>query len=147
MALEVVDGRERQAAGRGDRLRRRDADEQRADEARPLRDADERDVAERRAGPAQRVVERRVGELEVMARRDLRHDAAVRVVDALRRDDVREHVAVAADDRRARVVAARLDGEDEARAHAGAGFGTSSKRPDSVIGVRHMMTASSPLSW
>ena len=146
VALEVVDRRERQAARGGDRLRGRDADEQRADEPRPLRDADERDVVERRAGAAQRVVDRGVGELEVVARGDLRHDAAVGVVDALRGDDVRQHVAVAGDDRRARVVAARLDREDEVH-QTGAGFGTSSKRPESVIGVRHMMTASSPLSW
>ena len=84
-----------------------------------------------------------------MARGDLRHDAAVGVVDALRGDDVRAHLAVAGDDRRAGVVAARL----EARGSGSCGLmratalGTSSKRPASVDWVRHMITASSPLSW
>ena len=135
VALEVVDGRQRQPARGGDRLRGRDADEQRADEARPLRDRDEVDVGERRAGAAQRVVDGGVGELEVVARGDLRHDAAVGVVDALRGDDVRAHLAVARDDRRAGVVAAGLQREDElGRAHTGAGLGTSSYVPASVDG-------------
>ena len=100
------------------------------------------DVVERRAGLAQRVVDDRVDQLEVMARGDLGHDAAEAVVHALGGDDVRVHRAVVADDRRARVVARGLEGED----HAGAAFGTSSSVPRSVAGVRHMTTASSPLS-
>ena len=59
---------------------------------------DEVDVVEPGAGPAQRVGDHRVGELEVVAARDLGHDAAVAVVDALRGDDVGADLAVAADD-------------------------------------------------
>jgi hypothetical protein len=146
VTLQVVDGRERQAARGGDRLRGRHADQQRADEPGALRHGDEPDVVERRAGATQRVVDRRVGELEVVARGDLRHDAAVGVVDALRRDDVGAQLAVGGDDGRARVVAARLEREDE-RHGTDEALGTSSRPPASVDWVRHITTASSPLSW
>ena len=118
------------------------ADEQRADQPRALRDRDERDVVERRAGPRERVVDHGVDELQVMARGDLRHDAAERVVHALRGDDVGQHLARGRHHRRARVVAGGLERED----HTGEAFGTSSSEPRSVAGVRHMITASSPLS-
>jgi hypothetical protein len=163
VALEVVDGRERQAARRGDPLRRGDADEQRAGEAGALRDGDELDVVEGRARARERVVDDDVREVEVVARGDLGHDAAVRVVDALGGHDVGPHLAVAGHDGGAGVVAAGLDPEDVPGLRPGNGigfadaghgpnatgpaFGTSSVRPSSVAGVRHMMRASSPLSW
>ena len=50
-----------------------------------------------------------VDQLEVVARGDLRDDAAEAVVDALRGDDVRADLAVGRDDGRAGVVAAGLD--------------------------------------
>jgi hypothetical protein len=75
------------------------------------------------------VVDDRVDELEVVARGDLRHHAAEAVVDALGGDDVGEDLAAVGDDGGAGVVAGGLERED----HAG--------------GVlRHMITASSPLS-
>ena len=75
VALEVVDGDERHTARPRDRLGGREADEQRADEARPLRHADAVDVLEAEPG----VVERRANdgrdELE-MASEATRHDSA-----------------------------------------------------------------------
>ena len=49
VALQVVDRRQRQPARGREPLRRRDADQQRADQPRPLRDRDQLDVVERRA--------------------------------------------------------------------------------------------------
>ena len=64
------------------------------------------------AGPGERVVDDGVDQLEVVARGDLRHDAAEAVVHALGGDDVGADLAVAGDDRRARVVARRLERQD-----------------------------------
>ena len=96
MALQVVDRRERQPPRGGEPLRGRDADEQRADEPGPLRDRDQLDVVEPAPAARERVVDDRVDELEVVARGDLRHDAAVAVVHALRGDDVGADLARAA---------------------------------------------------
>jgi hypothetical protein len=71
VALQVVDRDERQPARGGDPLGGRHPDEQRADEARALRDRHRVDVAELGAGPRQRVVDRRAGQLEVVAAGDL----------------------------------------------------------------------------
>ena len=88
--VQVVDRRERKPPRPRERLRRGDADEQRADEARAARDADEVDVVERRVRLAERLPDDRQHELEVPPRRDLRHDAAeARVELGLRGDDVR----------------------------------------------------------
>ena len=88
VALEVVDGDERQPARPGERLRRGEADEQRADEPGPLGDGDSLDVVERHAGRSERLAHDRSDELEVAPRRDLGHDAAVAGVEiGLRRDD------------------------------------------------------------
>jgi len=82
-----------------------------------------------------------VHELDVVPRGPLRHDAAEAPVHALGGHDVGQQLARARDDRGARVVARRLDGEDHATP------GTSSSVPRSVAGVRHITIASSPLSW
>ena len=142
VALEVVDGRQRQPPRGGQALGGGDADEQRADQARALGDRDQLGVVERGARLGEGVVDDRVDELEVVARGDLGHDAAVAVVDALGGDDVRADLAGAGDHRRAGVVAGRLERED----HSGCAFGTSSSGPRRVAGVRHITTASSPLS-
>ena len=95
--VQVVDGDERQPPRPRERLRRRDADEERADQPRPGRDRDGVDVVERRAGAAERLLDHGRDELEVPPRRDLRDDPAVpRVQLRLRRDDVREDLAVRA---------------------------------------------------
>ena len=129
MAVEVVDGGERQPAGGGERLGGRDADQQRADQPRALGDRYELDVVEGGLRAGERVVDDGVDELEVVARGDLRHDAAEAVVHPLARDHVRADLAGSGDDRGAGVVAGGLERED----HAGGC-------------ERHMITASSPLS-
>ena len=58
--------------------------------------------------------------------------------------------AAGREERGARVVAARLDREDHGAGVdgvTGPAAGMSSSEPFSVAGVRHMMRASSPLSW
>jgi hypothetical protein len=127
--VQVVDGHERQPAGGGERLGGRDTDQQGADQTRPLGDGHALDVVEGGAGAGERVIDDGVDELEVVARRDLRHHAAEARVHALRGDDVRADLARGGDDGGAGVVAGGLDREDHA---AGC--------------VRHMITASSPLS-
>ena len=94
MALEVVDRDERQAPRPRERLRGRDPDEQRADETRALRDGDPLDALERSSRFGERLADDGRHELEVAARRDLGHDAAVaRVQVGLRGDDRREHAS------------------------------------------------------
>ncbi len=142
--LEVVDAGQRQPGGGRDALGRRDPDQQRADEPRALRDGHQLHDAQRGAGAPQRVVDDVVDQLEVVARGDLGHDAAVAVVDALRGDHVGRDRPVATHERRAGVVAAGLQRQDH---RTGPALGTSSSEPASVAGVRHMIRASSPLSW
>ena len=88
VAVQVIDGRERQLVRRGERLRGREADEQRRDQPRAAGDGDELDVGQPDAGAGERVVDDVADQLEVVARGDLRDDAAVAVVDPLRRDHV-----------------------------------------------------------
>ena len=77
-----------------------------------------------------------------------RYDTAETRVHLLRGDHVGGDRSVTPDERGARVVAARLEREDHGRWWAtGSASGTSSRRPRSVAGVRHMISASSPLSW
>ena len=136
MAVEVVDRRQRQLVGGGHRLGRRQPHEQSGDEARPPRDGHELDVGQLRAGLMQRILDRRADKLEVVAAGDLRDDAAIAVVDPLGRDDVGTDLAGACDDCRTGVVAGGLESEDHP------------PRPtwEVVSRVRHMITASSPLS-
>ena len=127
--VEVVDPDERQATRPRDRLRGGDADEQRADQPRPLRHGDAVDVVERRARLGERLADDRRDELEVAARGNLGDDAAVaRVQIGLRGDDARANLPVLRDERRRGLVATRLDPEDQASASF------------------HMMSASSRLS-
>ena len=135
--MQVVDRRERQFVGGGEALRGRDPDEQRRDQTGPARDRDHVEVGERRAGARERVVDDVADQVEMVTRRDLGHDPAVAVVDALGGDHVRADLAVVGDDRRARVVTARLEREDHPDA-----LGV-----DAVSAVRHMISASSPVSW
>ena len=94
-------------------LRRLHADEQRADEPRPLRHRDRREVGEARLRFRHRRLDDRHDRLEVVARGELRHDAAVGGVDrGLARDDVREDAPAVLDDRGRGLVAGGLDAED-----------------------------------
>jgi hypothetical protein len=76
VAVEVVDGRERQSPCPRERLGCRETDEERSDQARPLGDGDRVDVVEARSGFAERLLDNGCDELEMPARCDLRHDAA-----------------------------------------------------------------------
>ena len=127
VAVQVVDGRERQPAGGGERLGGGDADEQRADQAGALGHGDRLDVVQRRARLLQRVVDDHVDQLEVVARGVLGHDAAEAVVDPLGGDDAGADLAVAGHDGGAGVVAARLEREDHVNGPTA--FGTSSSEP------------------
>ena len=147
--LEVVDPVEGQVGGQRQTLGRRYADQQCARQPRALRDRHSVDPLQPHVGPGQRIVHHRAHQLEVTPGSDLRYHAAICVVDPLRRDDVREDLSTRADDRRAGVVAAGLQREQGA-AHerlTGPAAGTSSRLPRRVAGVRHMISASSPLSW
>ncbi len=152
MALDVVDGGERQLARGGERLGGGEPHEQRPHEARTAGRGDEPDVVERAAGIAQRLLDHEVHELQVVAGGDLGDHAAEAVVDSLRGDRVRAHRAAGrVEHRGAGVVAAALQRENRAccrrTAHTNPGLGTSSSEPVNVAGVRHMTSASSPLSW
>ena len=128
--VQVVDRDERKAARPCKRLGGGHADEQRADQPGALRDRDAVDAVERRAGLGERLADHRRDELEMTARRDLGDDPAeARVQVRLRRDDVRTQLAVVGDERRGRLVAGRLDAEDQTE-----------------TGSFHMMSASSRLS-
>ncbi len=140
----MVDGHEWQLASGRQRLGRRQPDEQRSDQARSLRRGDQADLVEAAASDLERTIYDRVDELQVMARGDLGHDAAEVLVRRLRGDHVGADAPVLVDHRGARVVAARLQREDP---HTGPGLGTSSSEPTRVAGVRHITSASSPLSW
>ena len=86
--MQVVDRGERKLAGRRQGLGGAEADEQRRDEARPARGGDQLDVVERHAGGAQRLVDHRRQQRQVVARRDLRHHPTEAVMHSLRGDDV-----------------------------------------------------------
>ena len=132
--VEMVDGDQRHAARPCDRLGRREADEQRADESGTLRDGDCVHLLQGRVGFDERLPDDRKDELEVVPGGDLGHDATVlRVQVRLRGDDRGEHLAFLADDRRRGLVAGGLDSED----HDATSLGVAS---------RHMIRASSRLS-
>ena len=96
------------------RLRRAQADEQRAGEPRPARDRDPLDAVEALPGFGERLVDRRDDELEVPARRDLGDDAAEpRVQLGLGGDDVGEDPPVGGYERRRGLVTGRLETEDQ----------------------------------
>jgi len=98
------------------------------------------EVGERGACLAQRVGDGIVDQLQVVPGGDLRDHPAIAIVNSLRGDHVGEDPALRGDDRRARVVATGLQGKYAAGAHPAA------PGVEIVSAVRHMMTASSPLS-
>ncbi len=131
--MQMVDRGERQPVRPRERLRGGDADEQRADEPRAARDADELEPVERCVRVGERLADDGHHELEMPPRRDLGHDAAeARVQVGLRGDDVREDLAVTRYDGGRRFVARSLQRKDHAT--------------DCACGSRHMISASSRLS-
>ena len=76
MRLEVVDGDERLAARQRHALARHQPDEHAANQARPSRGRDAVEVPGRDFGAGERASDEPVDDLDMGARRDLRHDAA-----------------------------------------------------------------------
>ena len=114
MAFEVVDRDERDPPRERQRLRGRESDEERADQTRTGRGGDEPDVLERDGRRGERLLERRREVLEVRARGDLRHDAAVgRVRGELGGDDVGQDAPVAVEHGDRGLVAGGFDAEDQ----------------------------------
>ncbi len=119
MPVQVVDGDERQAARPRDGFRSLQADEQRADQARSVRDGDTLDAVERRPGALECLPQNRRNQLEVTPGCHLRNDSSVaRMQLRLRRDDVGEHAAVVCDDCRGGLVARGFYRQDGLFAHA-----------------------------
>ena len=77
MPLEVIDRHKRDIPRPGDRLGRRDADEEGTDETGATRHPNPCDVAESHPRLGQCLADDRTDQLEVTARRDLWHHAAV----------------------------------------------------------------------
>ena len=133
MPVEMIDRDEREPSCPGDRLRGGDADEQGADQTGAGGHADEPHVVEPDPCLLQRIAHDGRDQLEVAARRDLRHDAAVtRVQVGLRGDDVGEDVAVRCDDGRGGLVAGGLEAEDHGASRSGRI--TPSRRPEPAPG-------------
>ena len=110
VAVQVVHRNEREPARGGERLGRRQAHQQRADQPRPARDGDGLDLLELRLGLLERLGEHRSDQLEVPTRGDLGDDAAVACVQrGLRGNDVRADAPVSCDERDGRLVARGLD--------------------------------------
>src|SRR5204862_6418739 len=110
---------ERQARGRGRRLRERHAHEQRPDKAGTLRDRDGAEIAPSRGRLVERAVDNAADVADVLPRRQLGNDAAPFAMDLrLRRDNVRadgpgpRRVAGFLDDSRRCLVAGGLDAEN-----------------------------------
>ena len=134
VAVEMVDRSERQTQRPRERLRRREPDEERADQPGPARDRDALEVGQLGSRLAERLADHGRDELEVPPRRDLGHDPSVaRMEVGLRGDDVRADLSVVRDQRRRGLVTRRLEPEDQALA-------------GSRTGSFHMIRASSRLS-
>src|ERR1044071_726310 len=96
MSFEMIDRYDRNAEAVGETLSAGDADEERADESRSRGDGDRVDVAPFRVRVAERARNERKKMLEMLARRDLRHDAAERLMPLdLRRNQIHTHVSIA----------------------------------------------------
>ncbi len=114
VAFEVVDAHDRRAVHPGQRLGRRAADEERADEPGPLGHRDAVEIAQPHPGLRERPANDGHDHLEVAARGELGHDAAVGGVDiVLGGDDAREHLAPAVEHGGGGLVARRLDAEHD----------------------------------
>ena len=113
VALDVVDRDERLARRVRQRLRRGDADEQRAHQARAVGYGDGVHVRKGHVCLFEALVHDRVHALHMLAGGDLRHHAAVhRVQRNLRGDDRGDDLPAVADDRRRRLVAAGFNRQD-----------------------------------
>src|ERR1043166_227642 len=113
----MVHGDQRNAETVADPLSAGDADEERADQARSRRHRDRLHVRPLCTRVAERTVHERKEMLQMLARGDLRYDAAERLVPLdLRGDEVHAHAAVVAEERDRGLVAGSLDPENHLRA-------------------------------
>ena len=106
----MIHRNERLIQSLGERFGVGDADEQCADQAGALRDADGVDVLEREVGFAESFADYRDDLPEMFARSEFRHDAAVLAVNIdLRSDNAGENFAAVGHDGGSRFVAGRFD--------------------------------------
>ena len=112
--LQVVDGEQRLVVDGGNRLAGHEAHHDRADQAGAGGGGHAVEIGEAHARLIHGAGDEAVEMLDVAARRDLRHDAAVgRMVGALGEHEVGQHAALPGHDRSRRLVAARLDAKDD----------------------------------
>ena len=110
---QVVNRNQRQTPRPGDRFGGGDANEQRPDQARSLRDGDAVQLLEGQLRLFHCASHDRRDQLQVPARGDFRHNAAKAGVQlGLRRDDIRPQAAAGVDQRRRSLVAGGLDRQD-----------------------------------
>lgn len=113
VTFDMIDGDQRQVMHEADAFRIRDADQQGANKARPLRDGDRGQVGEARAGSVHGLAHDGSDGAQMLARGQLRHDAAVSGVHVeLGSDDVRKDAFAVLNDGGGRFVAGRFNGED-----------------------------------
>ena len=112
--LQVIDREQRLVMDRGDRLAGHEPDHDRADQAGAGGGGHAVQVGEADAGLLHGAGDEGVQMLDVAAGCDLRHDAAVgRVIGDLGEHEIGQHFALAGHDRGGRLVATRLDAEDD----------------------------------
>ena len=136
VALEVVDRDQRQVMDPGQCLGEVDADEQRSGQPRAVRDGDPVHVRPGDTGVGPGLVQDRDDPAQMRPRRDLGDDPARRRMQCdLGGDDIGQDPAAALDQRDARLVARRLDGQQQRPAHVpsssgsvGAGVASSAPR-------------------
>ena len=107
---DVMHRHERHAEPQRREFREVHPDKHRADQPRRIRHGHGVDVAARKLCLLQRLIREAVDGLDVLARRDLRHHAAIQFMQLhLRGDAVRQHLAPVAHDGNRRFVAGRFD--------------------------------------
>jgi len=145
----MVHADERQARGEREAAPVVRANEEAAHQTRSDRRGDRIDRAQLDARIVQRLLRDAVERVQMLARRDLRNDAAGVYMHELRRDDVGHDPPAVVDDGDARLVARRLDREDaqgQSSSSCARSFATRSRTARSRRRSVHMMIASSLLS-
>ncbi len=114
MAFEVIDRDQRLARRMRQRLAGDEPDHHPADQPRPRRRRDRIDIGQRNASIGQRRRDQRAQHLDMRARGDFGHHAAIRPVRRLLpRKPVRQDTAIRGDEGGGGFVAARFKAEDE----------------------------------
>lgn len=114
MRLHVMNGVERNLESVGDRLAKRQADEQRPDETRPSRGSHRVDLSELDSGRRQGLGAHRRPVAQVLAGRDLGNHPTERSMRLdLARNDRRKHPAGAVENSASRVIAGGFDAQNQ----------------------------------